>query len=197
MNDLSKVVDKLLAQGLLALRGTCVMPRLVNSDYSNLAAQQGASIDVPIPSAIKAQAVTPGATSQDTGDISPVSATIKLDRWMEAPFYLTDKDLMEANRGVIPMQASEAVKAIANDVNATLLGLGRKFYGIVATPEPSSAEPNANKSLDLMTLAELRDHAKAHGIAIPATITAKADVLAHVLASGNASAADGTVQPQA
>lgn len=91
MNDLSKVVDKLLAQGLLALRGTCVMPRLVNSDYSNLAAQQGAR---PIPSAIKAQAVTPGATSQDTGDISPVSATIKLDRWMEAPFYLTDKDLM-------------------------------------------------------------------------------------------------------
>ena len=134
MNDLSKVVDKLLAQGLLALRGTCVMPRLVNSDYSNLAAQQGASIDVPIPSAIKAQAVTPGATSQDTGDISPVSATIKLDRWMEAPFYLADKDLMEANRGVIPMQASEAVKAIANDVNATLLGLGRKFYGMVGTP---------------------------------------------------------------
>lgn len=63
-----------------------------------------------------------------------MSATIKLDRWMEAPFYLTDKDLMEANRGVIPMQASEAVKAIANDVNATLLGLGRKFYGIVGTP---------------------------------------------------------------
>ena len=66
--------------------------------------------------------------------MSPVSATIKLDRWMEAPFYLTDKDLMEANRGVIPMQASEAVKAIANDVNATLLGLGRKFYGMVGTP---------------------------------------------------------------
>ena len=61
----------------------------------------------------------------------------------------------------------------------------------VATPEPSSAEPNANKSLDLMTLAELRDHAKAHGIAIPATITAKADVLAHVLP-----AAGVTISPQ-
>lgn len=73
----------------------------------------------------------------------------------------------------------------------------------VATPEPSSAEPNANKSLDLMTLAELRDHAKAHGIAIPATITAKADVLAHVLRfrqrlrrRRNRPAAGVTISPQ-
>lgn len=70
-----------------------------------------------------------------------MSATIKLDRWMEAPFYLTDKDLMEANRGVIPMQASEAVKAIANDVNATLLGLGRKFYRWSGTPAPRPSPP--------------------------------------------------------
>ena len=76
MNDLSKVVDKLLAQGLLALRGICVMPRLVNSDHSNLAAQQEVSIDVPIPSAIKAQAVTPGDAPQETGDISPVGARL-------------------------------------------------------------------------------------------------------------------------
>ena len=71
MNDLSKVVDKLLAQGLLALRGTCVMPRLVNSDYSNLAAQQGASIDVPIPSEIKAQAVTPGPLRRTRATSAP------------------------------------------------------------------------------------------------------------------------------
>ena len=58
-----------------------------------------------------------------------------------------------------------------------------------ATPEPSSAEPNANKP---------RDHAKAHGIAIPATITAKADVLAHVLAASGARAgSDVPGQPQA
>ena len=31
-----------------------------------------------------------------------------------------------------------------------------------ATPEPSSAEPNANKPLDLMTLAELRDQGARH-----------------------------------
>ena len=35
-----------------------------------------------------------------------------------------------------------------------------------ATPEPSSAEPNAHKPHDLMTLTEPRDHDNAHGIAI-------------------------------
>lgn len=134
MNDLSRIVPKLLAQGLLALRGACVMPRLVNADYSNLAAQPGANIDVPIPSAITAQAVRPSATSPETRDIAPETATIRLDRWMEAPFYLSDKDFLEVERGIIPMQAGEAVKAIANDVNAYLLDLGRKFYGFVGTP---------------------------------------------------------------
>ena len=62
----------------------------------------------------------------------------------------------------------------------------------------ATPEPNANKSLDLMTLAELRDHAKAHGIAIPATLTAKADVLAHVLAARGARVgSDVPRQPQA
>lgn len=62
-----------------------------------------------------------------------------------------------------------------------------------ATPEPDSSRP-----LDQMTLAELRDHARAHGIAIPATLTAKADVLAHVLAASGARAENETAgQPQA
>lgn len=64
-------------------------------------------------------------------------------------------------------------------------------------PHATEGAADSEKPLDQMTLAELREYAKTHGIGIPAAITAKADVLAHVLASGNASAADGTVQPQA
>lgn len=56
---------------------------------------------------------------------------------------------------------------------------------------PAAPEPDAGKPLDRMTLAELRDYAKARGIPIPAAITAKADVLAHVLAAESAG------QPQA
>lgn len=132
-NSLDKVIPRLLAQGLLALRGACVMPRLVNSDYSALAAQKGSTIDVPIPSAIQAQAVSPGATPPSTADIGPTMAQIPLDQWYEAPFYLTDNDFLQVMNGTIPMQASEAVKAIANNVNSFLLNLGRKFYGYVGT----------------------------------------------------------------
>ena len=78
-----------------------------------------------------------------------------------------------------------------------------KLDAVTGTLAPSPVEsvpptPDGEKPLDLMTLAELRDHAKAHGIAIPATITAKADVLAHVLAASGARAdSDVPGQPQA
>ncbi len=67
-----------------------------------------------------------------------------------------------------------------------------------AEEEPPASPSDGEKTLEQMTLAELRDHAKAHGIAIPATITAKADVLAHVLAASGARAgSDVPGQPQA
>lgn len=67
-----------------------------------------------------------------------------------------------------------------------------------AEEEPPASPSDGEKTLEQMTLAELRDHAKAHGIAIPATITAKADVLAHVLAaSGARASSDVPGQPQA
>lgn len=132
-NSLSAVIPQILAQGLLALRENVVMPALVNSDYSVEAAQKGATIDVPIPSAIAVQTVSPAATPPSTADVAPTTVSIALDQWKEAPFYLTDKDLMEAVRGIIPMQASEAIKAIANDVNSYIMGKYLKIYGYAGT----------------------------------------------------------------
>lgn len=132
-NDISKVSTPLLAQGLMALRGMNVMPRLVNSDYQGAAQERNSVINVPIPSAIAAQAVVPGQTAPATPDVSPTSVPIVLDQWFEAPFYLTDNDLMQSMQGVIPMQASEAVKAIANIVNQYILNQGKGFMGYVGT----------------------------------------------------------------
>lgn len=156
-NDISKVSTPLLAQGLMALRGMNVMPRLVNSDYQGAAEQKNSVINVPIPSAITALAVVPGATAPATADVAPTSVPITLDQWYEAPFYLTDNDIMQSMNGTIPMQASEAVKSIANKVNEYILGFGRSFYSIAGTPgttpfatttgAASDARKNLNKQL--------------------------------------------------
>lgn len=153
-NDLTKVSNTILAQGLMALRGMNVMPKLVNSDYDATAKQKNEVINVPIPAAIAATAVVPGATPPNTADVAPTSVPIRLDQWIEAPFYLTDKDQMQAMDGTIPMQASEAVKSIANAVNAYIFGLGKGFYGLVGTPGTTPfagdilAASNARKALN-------------------------------------------------
>ena len=133
-NMLSQVQNPLLAQGLLALRGMNVMSRLVNSDYQGNAEEKNSVINVPIPSAITAQAVVPGATPPVTADVAPTSVPITLNQWYEAPFYLNDQDVMQSMDGVIPMQASEAIKAIGNNVNLFLLGFYKGFYGMAGTP---------------------------------------------------------------
>jgi len=128
-NDLSEVIPRILAQGLLALRGATVMPRLVNTDYGKEAKQKGDTIDVPIPSAITIQAVTAAATPPSTADTTPTKVQIALDKWYEAPFYLTDKDRAEAMSGIIPMQVSEAIKSIGDQVNSDLFALYKRVYG--------------------------------------------------------------------
>lgn len=132
-NTLTNVVPQILAQGLLALRGATIGPRLVNTDYSRQAAEKGDTIDVPIPSAISAAAVAASNTAPSTADISPTKVQIPLDKWYEAPFYMTDKDINDAMNGIVPMQVSEAVKALGEQVNSDVLALYKGVYGAVGT----------------------------------------------------------------
>ncbi len=129
-NDLSVVAPQLLAQGLMALRENAVMPRLVNRDYESEAAQKGTTVTIPIPSAIADRAVSPDVVPPASVDSAPTQATIPLDQWREAPFHLTDRDVMESMNGVIPMQASEAIKSLVNYANAFIMG---KYLGVYGT----------------------------------------------------------------
>ena len=133
-NTWTEVVPKLLAQGLMALREQIVLPRLVNRAYEALADRKGTTIDVPIPSAITATAVSPSNTPPTNVDSAPTSVPIPLNQWYEAPFHLTDKEELEVMQGVIPIQASEAVKALANKVETHLFGFYTGVYGFAGTP---------------------------------------------------------------
>ena len=130
-NTLTNVLPRLLAQGLLALRQNAILPRLVNRDYQNLAAQKGNVINVPIPSAITARDVTAAVTFAANQDNNPTTAAVTLDFWKEASFHLSDNDLVSAMNGVIPMQASEAIKSLANAVDAYIIGKAVGIYGWV------------------------------------------------------------------
>jgi hypothetical protein len=133
-NTTTNIIPQLLAQGLLAMRQNAILPRLVNRAYDDKAGEIGSSIDVPLPSAITAQAVSPGATPPSTADIAPSKVTLSLDKWYEAPFYLTDKEMLEVMRGTIPMQASEAIKSLTNQVESDIFtSFKTNVYGYAGT----------------------------------------------------------------
>ena len=134
-NTLDSIMPKILARGLLVLREQCVMPRLVNGDYSAEAAQKGQTIDVPIPTAQAATDVTPSNTPPAPANKTPGLVQIPLDQWKKTDFHLSDKDLVEIdrNRHFLPMQTSEAIRALSNAVNEHIHAQYTGIYGFTGT----------------------------------------------------------------
>ena len=158
-NTLTEVIPKLLAQGMLALRQYAVLPRYVNRGFETLAGEKGSSIDVPIPSAITAVAVSPSFVAPDDVGTVPTKISVALDQWWEAPFFLSDKDMLEAMSGTIPMQASEAVKSIANKIDALLIAKAESvFYNVAGV---AGVTPFANDISEFLAADQLLNDALA------------------------------------
>lgn len=161
-NTIDAVLPKLLAQGLMALREQAIMPRLVNRNYENLASQPGNVINVPIPSAISTRDVTAAVAMNSNQDMSPTSALVTLDFWKEASFHLSDSDMVSVMGGTIPMQASEAVKALGNEIDSYILSKHIGFFSYAGaagtTPFATtiSAANTARKNLNVQ-LAPMTD----------------------------------------
>ena len=92
-NTLTNIYDKILARGLMALRETCVMPQLVNGDYSTDAAGQGDVINVPVTRPKTSSAVTPAETPPAPAASVQDVVQVPLDQWEHSDFHLSDKDL--------------------------------------------------------------------------------------------------------
>lgn len=141
------LAPRILAMGMMALREQCVMPSLVNGDYSTEAKAKGKTVDVPVPSAIVAADITPAAYAPAGTDLEPTFVPITLNNWKGAAFNISDKEAKEIEvNNVFPMEASEAIRAIANTVNASIFALYTKFYGYVGvagtTPFVNAATTN-------------------------------------------------------
>jgi len=139
-NNLDDILPKILARGLLALREAAVMPRLVNGDYAQEAAKKGDTINVPIPSAVSTSDVAPSNTPPVPASTTIETVPIPLNYWRQNDaIHLTDKDLVEidAREDFLPMQMSEAIRTLANDVNRSIheeyRGPVRGVFGVTGT----------------------------------------------------------------
>jgi P22 coat protein - gene protein 5 len=129
-NSIEAAIPLILSTGLTALRESCVMPMLVNSDYSSLAQTKGSSVDVVIPSGMgDAEDMIPGFTTTAVTDLAPTKVPIILNRWKKKDFVLTDTDLGKIINGYISGQVTEAARSIANTIDKDLLALYRFVYG--------------------------------------------------------------------
>ena len=153
-NILTPIIPTLFSQGLKALRRNCVMPSLVNNSYSSETAQKGQVILVPLPSAIAVQDVIPGPVAPDPAGIAPTTASIPLSYWKEAPFSLNEREVAQVVDGIVPIQLSAAVEAIADAINQSIFGLYTGVYGYVGvagtTPFATNYTPatDARKTLN-------------------------------------------------
>lgn len=134
-NDLTAVIPQVLSQAVLLLRQNAIMPRLINTDYSNEVAEQGDTVDIPIPSAIATRDVVPGPVQvAPNNEVKPKKTQLVLDHWKEAPFIMTDKEISSVMRGTAPRQLREAVKAISNDIDGSILNCYKDVGGMAGTP---------------------------------------------------------------
>jgi len=148
-NTTTNVMHKILAKGLLALREQAIFPRMVNGDYSAVAAEKGDTIDVPLSASQTAYDVAP-STYLSATDKAPSKVQIQLNNWKGTNFYLTDKEMVEIDRNehFLPLQMSESVRALANAMNTTLHDEYKGVYGFAGTAGTTPFASTVNGATD-------------------------------------------------
>lgn len=132
-NSFSTILPVIFAQALQTLREAAWMPRLVNTDFSDVAAGLGDTVNVTVPTAATVSDVTPGPTPVTPADSTTVKVGINLNRWRKAGYFLTDKERGEIFSGSIPSLQTEAIRALANDVNVFIFSKYTKVFGFTGT----------------------------------------------------------------
>src|SRR5215471_14093939 len=138
-NTYTQIIPVILARGLASLREKCVMPRLINFDYSELAAQPGSAITIPVPAPQAAADITPANVPVVPAGNLITSMPLTLNKWKKTEFFLTDQDLgqIDKNQSFFPMQAAESIRALANQINADIFQLYKNVFGFVM-PQPTA-----------------------------------------------------------
>lgn len=156
----TNILSTLAAMGLATLRERLALVLIANREYERMitGATKFATINVAVPATVGVRTVTPDVVPPSVTALTPTSVPITLDQWKEAPFAMDDKGLVQVDNGIIPMQAKEAIKSLANSIEDylwTLLAAKVANYAGTAGTTPFgtgfdeflAADKNLNDSL--------------------------------------------------
>jgi hypothetical protein len=120
------IVKLIAIEGLEALEANMVMGNLVNRTYEPLLAQQGDTVNVPIPAVMTASNLSEGGT------ITPQAPTlgnaqIVLNSHIQSTFLLPDVTQALAFPNLLQMYMGPAIIAVAEQVESDLLNLYPNF----------------------------------------------------------------------
>lgn len=151
----TNILQTAVAMGLASLRERIGLANKVNRDYERdiQGAKVGQTVAVAIPATIATRSVSPNVVPPAVTAVTPTSVNVTLDQWDEAAFAMDDKGLAQVQRGIVPMQLSEAARALANKIDQYLFGLthgANGFYGYVGT---AGTTPFSSGDLEDYTLA--------------------------------------------
>ena len=152
----TNILKTAVAMGLKALRERLAMARIVNRDYEKeiTGVSRGSTVNVSVPAAITTRNVTADVVPPSVPAVTPTIVAIVVDQWKEAPFAMDDKGLAQVDRGIVPMQLSEAVKSIANTIDNYLWGLYTAFYGYVGVAATTPFATDLSEALSAIQLAD-------------------------------------------
>jgi P22 coat protein - gene protein 5 len=146
----TNILGTTVAMGLKTLREKLALVFIANRNYENeiTAAKRFATVNVAVPAAVATRTVAPDVVPPAVTAVTPTSIPVTLSQWKEAPFAMDDKGLQQVDRNVIPMQASEAAKALANGIEDYLWSLTPAFYGFAGSSGVTPFQTDLSAYLD-------------------------------------------------
>lgn len=125
-NLANAIVKLVAADALPALMGNLVMGNLVNRNYEPVLSQAGDTVNVPIPASLVANNIAEGG-SVTAQNPNVGNAQIVLNTHAEATFQIPDVTKVLAVPELLRLYMEPAVVALAEKIEADLLGLYGQF----------------------------------------------------------------------
>jgi hypothetical protein len=152
-NELKDLMEtSIMPLALPVLRESCVMARLIATDFAADIYERGQTISVPLPVDLGFAQDMDTVNGSQSNSLDPTRVNVTLDFWRYKSFDLSDKEMREAvAEGVLPGAVSSAIRSLANSVDTEIWNLYRSvpsFVGLAGvTPNAKDAIVQARKVL--------------------------------------------------